>query len=134
LGLDLHPALRVELVEDPGELANRGIVDQAPNLFALEGIGQSLVEASFEIKEAARRIVLAQLGLAFAAPRDIDQLNREPAVAQMKAEIMADADRVDSHKRQAAAELIQKVDHLSAGVGSAPGAHSDDPATVGLAL
>ena len=115
-------------------MPNGGIVEQPLNLVALEGIGQGLVEAGFQVNKPPSRVVLSQLRFALAAHGDIDQFNREAAVAQMKAEIMAHPNRIDPHNGQAAAELIEKIDHLPAGVGSTPRAHANDPAPVVFAL
>src|SRR5215468_3689885 len=93
-------------------------VEQAFNLVALEGIGQDLVVAGFQVNKAPSRVILAQLRFALAPPGDIDQLNREAAVAQMKTKIMAHANIIDPHNGQTGTELIEKIDYLPARVES----------------
>src|SRR6516164_7670923 len=120
--------MRVELIEDPRQLPHGGLVEQALNLIALEGVGQDLVEAGFEVNKPPGQVVLAQLWFALAPPGDIDQLNPEAAVAQMKTKIMDHANIIDPHVGQTGRELIENIDHLPARVESPKSAQGDDAA------
>jgi hypothetical protein len=118
--------LGINLIEETGKLPDGGLVGQSLDLAALERIGQSLVEGRLQIDKPSGRVVFPKIRFALARHSDIDRLDREAEVAQMKAEIVAHTNRVNPYDRETRTELVEETDDLTASVLTAPGAHRDD--------
>jgi hypothetical protein len=63
---------------------------------------------------------------------DVDQLDHESLVAQMRAKVVTDPDVVDADGSEVPTIRCEEPDHLASGVLTAPGAHLDDFVLPGL--